>query len=93
MSEQKNKRYVTVKRYAELCGVGVHAIYARITKSNPSYKDDEDGNEVEVPAFYKEGEAGYLEQTLLDNAEGAFIDTKKFPPSKMASGRKHKAAN
>lgn len=73
-----DKRYVTVKKYAELCDVGVHAIYARLEKS------DRD--------IYKEGDEGYLEQTELKEAEGVFIDTKKFPPAKMHRGRKHKSA-
>ena len=90
MAEAKDKRYVTVKKYAEMCDVGVHAIYARIHKSNPTYYDDENGNEIEVPPVFKPGDAGYLEENLLETVEGKFIDTKKFPPLKMKSGRKSK---
>lgn len=90
MSDTKTSRYVSVKTYAELCGVGIHAIYARLRKSMPL--PVEEGQE-EDPATQrlKEGDSGYLEQTFVDNAEGVFIDTKKFPPvTKMKSGRKFK---
>lgn len=74
--EEKIPQFVTVKTYAELSGMGPHAIYARIRKS-------ENG-------FYKEGDEGYLEQTTLAEAEGVFIDTEIFPIVKMKKGRKKK---
>jgi hypothetical protein len=38
--------------------------------------------------FYKPGDESYLEVTELDEVDGLFIDTKKFPPKKAKKGRK-----
>ena len=69
-------RYVTVETYAKLCGVGKHAIYQRL------YKSDE--------GVYNEGDESFLEKTLLAEAEGEFIDTVLFPPKRVSRGRKFK---
>ncbi len=69
-----NNRYVTVKSYAKKCGVSKHAIYLRIKSSEAGI----------IP----KGDTSYLEQTLLEEAEGAFIDTEEFPPGKAKRGRK-----
>ncbi len=71
-----SNRYLTVRTYAAKCGVSKHAIYLRI-KSSESGKI--------LP-----GDSSYLEQTLLEEAEGIFIDTEAFPPKKAQRGRKPK---
>lgn len=74
-----DNRYVTVKTYARRCGVSKHAIYLRIKSSD----------EGKIPP----GDSSYLEQTLLEEAEGIFIDTEAFPPKKAQRGRKKKSLN
>lgn len=70
-----HKRYVDIKKYAELCETGVHAIYNRIYKS--------------MDGKYPEDHELYLTETLLEDTEGAFIDTERFPPKKKGKpGRK-----
>jgi hypothetical protein len=79
MSDQKaeiGKRYITIKKYAELSGVGVHAIYMRIYKSD-------DGE-------YSEDHESYLEMTEIEEVEGIFIDINKYPPKKLNRGAKKK---
>lgn len=79
MAEEKENepRFVTIKTYAEKCGTGVHNIYRRLKLS-------EEGT-------YEEGHKNYLESTALDQAEGEFIDTKKFPAFRMRSKKKQNA--
>lgn len=76
--EEVKQRFVTVKTYAERCGVGVHAIYRRIKLSD-------DG-------VYEEGHESYLELTKLREAEGDFIDTKIFPPVRIRDRKKKEDA-
>jgi hypothetical protein len=72
--KEEHPQYVTIKTYAELCGVGVHNIYARLKKSD-------DGT-------YAEGHEAFLESCHLTEAEGEFIDTNAFPPSKIRNRKR-----
>lgn len=66
-TEEKKSRYVSIKEYARLCGVGYHAIHSRVRKSESD--------------IYKEGDPRYLELVELEEVEGEFIDTDQFPPT------------
>ncbi len=76
--KEEKARFVSVKSYAVMCDVSPHAIYMRITSSNLGKKNHLPGDE------------SYLEQTILKEAEGVFIDIKRFPPKKVKRGRKFK---
>ncbi len=78
ITKEDKMRFVSVKSYADMCGVSPHAIYMRITASNKGEIN------------HKEGDEAYLEQTILEQAEGVFIDIKRFPPKKVKRGRKFK---
>lgn len=75
-NEEIGKRYLSITEYAAKCNVSYHAIHARIIKSNEGR--------------YNEGDEMYLEETDLEEVEGVFIDTHKFPPKKGNPGRKQK---
>ena len=75
-ASKPDKRYVSIKQYASMCGVSATAIYQRLYRT-------EDGN-------YKEGNPSYLTKTTLSEVDGEFIDTKEFPPETVKyRGKNH----
>ena len=78
MPEQKiNKKYVSVKTYAILCGVTPHAIYQRIYRS-------QDG-------IHERGDSMFLETCTIKECEGIFINTETYPP--VENNKKRKEVN
>jgi hypothetical protein len=74
--KEDKKRYVSIKNYAAKCNVSIHAIYMRLTNSDKG--------------IHKPGDSAYLEQTGLLEADGVFIDIKKFPAVTVKKGRRIK---
>ena len=66
MPEKINKKYVSVKSYAQLCETTPHAIYQRIYRS-------QDG-------VYERGDEMFLETCSIKECEGVFINTETYPP-------------